>query len=205
MIFESSDPHDNLLLQCTARLGYLYKWLTFRPIGLHQSHSVNAGSDEGLRAEMSAVYINIPILQCSEEEDCHEDHSTRILFIQSSEGQYTECCPCWPPLESHTVPVMKWWLLCHCIHGCEAWFHLPAYEILISKIVFYQDRSENDARRSNCSLLALPHTTHRSPGILELPQLTPEMSLTLNCYAISRGWPSTFSMYLQNQLIGTVY
>ena len=43
------------------------------------------------------------------------------------------------PLESHTVPVLKWWLVCHCIHTCDAWFHLFAYEILVSIVVFCWD------------------------------------------------------------------
>ena len=43
------------------------------------------GSDEGLLAEMSAVYINILMLHYIEEEDCHENRLTRILFIKNSE------------------------------------------------------------------------------------------------------------------------
>ena len=44
----------------------------------------------------------------------------------------------------------------------------------------------------------LPQTTHRFPGILALSQLVPETSQTLDCYAISRGRPSTFFTFLRN-------
>ena len=71
LMFESSDPHDNLLLQCSTKLRYLYKRLTFCP-------------DEGLRVKMSAIYINIPILQNIKEEDCLANHSTRMLFIKNN-------------------------------------------------------------------------------------------------------------------------
>ena len=39
-------------------------------------------ADEGLPDEVSAVYINISILQYI-EEDCRKERSTRILFIKN--------------------------------------------------------------------------------------------------------------------------
>ena len=58
------------------------------------------------------------------------------------------------PLESHTVPALKWWLLCHCTHACETCFHLHAFEMLVSTVVFYRNNSENNARISSCLLRA---------------------------------------------------
>ena len=46
--------------------------------------------------------------------------------------------------------------------------------------------------------LVLPHTTHRFPGFLALSQLASEALQTLDCYAMSRGRPSTFFVFLQN-------
>ena len=43
---------------------------------------LHRGSDEGLQAGTSTVYINIPILQ-NIEEDCREDRLTQILFAIS--------------------------------------------------------------------------------------------------------------------------
>ena len=96
------------------------------------------------------------------------------------EAELTEdnipCSALTDPLDSHTVPTLEWWLLGHCIHAHEAWFHLRVYEMLVSIVAFYWDHLESNARRMKCplrmychiqhiNLQAFWHTTHWSLGI----------------------------------------
>ena len=61
-VVEASIP--TILLSCEIRKGvdYLHKWKTVQPKGLQQSQILylhaKSGSDEGLWAETSSIYIN---------------------------------------------------------------------------------------------------------------------------------------------------
>ena len=74
IIFELSDPRNNLLFCCSLQdcTHYLYKWLMFWPIGLHQSQcEYGLGSNEGLRGQnVSHLYKQYNLAEYIEEEDC---------------------------------------------------------------------------------------------------------------------------------------
>ena len=93
-----------------------------------------------------------------------------------------------PLLTPWILAQLKCWLLWCCIHTWGL-FHLRVYEMLVSIVAFYRDRSESNARRlsfplhvhcciQHINLQAFWRTTHLhvSIVILPLPQLAPGTS-----------------------------
>ena len=141
----------------------------------------------------------------------HKRYGKNIEWSRAQRGGHTRHSVLAEPLDFHTVPSLKWWLLCHQnqkyhlrgrlhthMYAVGHSFHSSCIPNPHIHSCFQSGSLGKQCKEIELSFAyALLHLTHQFPGILALPQLTLGTSQTLDCCAMSRGRPLISTRHLK--------